>query len=945
MSATGGTYDNESGIWTIGFMGNGTNQTLVVKSIARINKTDITNVANVSCNEEEWNYSNNIDNATISIEDIPINKTSNRDNFKYGETVEYYLSVTNLANETWNETVTLVDELPTGLKFVEIVGYDNCVMVSNDTSTQRLTFVVTNITANETATITIKVELLAVGDIDNPLNVSGENFHKDVNKTIHVDPVVDLSIVKTADKEVYHINDTVTWTITVYNANNGTNATGVNVSDILPVEVEFVSATGGTYDNGTGIWTIGFMENGTSQTLVVKSIARINKTDITNIANVSCNEEEWNYTNNIDNATINIVGVPINKTSDKDSVMYGDTVEYYLIVENLANETWTKNLTLIDVLPNGLEFIRVVSQTGLTVLDFKNETQTLTWNVTNIEAKTNATITILVKALALGDPDNPFTVTGENIHETVNKTIHVDPIVDVSVKKTSDKNEYFVDGIAIWTITVSNANNGTNATNVRLSDLLPKEFGFINYTASKGTYNSANGVWTIGFMKNGTSEKLVIRSYAKTKANKVTNVANVSCDEKEWNYTNNIANKTVKISDIPDLNKTVNNSRPYYNDTVVYSLKIKNVGNVTYTDNLLVIDSMPNGLKYLDTLSITGAKLVKEVVNGQKITWTLTNIPAKSTAVIKVKVKVLALGNLTNNLTIIGPRGTNKTVNCTIDPIPWADLAVVKTSDHFGIDCHNDTKVVWTIKVTNYGPNTAVNSIAKDILPAGLVYISDDTNGKYDPETGIWTIGDLKKGKSVVMHITTKVDAIDTVINNPVVVSSDTRDPDKSNNRDNSSIKVISVADLELIKEANVTKVKVKENFTYLITVINHGPDTAINARAFDKLPKGLKLLGFEASKGDYDPESGKWSIGDLKKGEKVTLRIDVMALVAGNVINEARVESDTFDNDTSNNNDSVTVVVVGDKPHIPMRHTGNPFVVCLLSLIAIVGISLKRKI
>ena len=285
-------------------------------------------------------------------------------------------------------------------------------------------------------------------------------------------------------------------------------------------------------------------------------------------------------------------------------------------------------------------------------------------------------------------------------------------------------------------------------------------------------------------MKNGTSEKLVIRSYAKTKANNVTNVANVSCDEKEWNYTNNIANKTVKISDIPDLNKTVNDSKPFYNDTVVYSLKIKNVGNVTYTDNLLVIDSMPNGLKYLKTVSISGAKLVKEVVDGQKITWTITNIPAKSTAVIKVKVKVLALGNLTNNLTIIGPRGTNKTVNCTIDPIPWADLAVVKTSDHFGIDCHNDTTVVWTIKVTNYGPNTAVNSIAKDILPAGLVYISDDTNGKYDSETGIWTIGDLKKGKSVVMHITTKVDAIDTVINNPVVVSSDTRDPDKSNNRE-----------------------------------------------------------------------------------------------------------------------------------------------------------------
>ena len=125
----------------------------------------------------------------------------------------------------------------------------------------------TNITANKTATITIKVELLAVGDVDNPLNVSGENIHKDVNKTIHVDPIVDVSITKTADGEIYHIGDYVTWTITVTNAANGTNATGVNVKDILPAEVEFVNATGGTYDNNTGTWTIGFMGNGTSQTL------------------------------------------------------------------------------------------------------------------------------------------------------------------------------------------------------------------------------------------------------------------------------------------------------------------------------------------------------------------------------------------------------------------------------------------------------------------------------------------------------------------------------------------------------------------------------------------------------------------------------------------------------------------------------------------------------
>jgi uncharacterized repeat protein (TIGR01451 family) len=689
------------------------------------------------------------------------------------------------------------------------------------------------------------------------------------------------------------------------------------------------------------------MENGTSQTLVVKTIARVNETNITNIASVNCTEEEWNYTNNIDNATIKIVNIPVNKTSNVDSVYYGGSVDFSLSVTNLVNKTWDEIVTMVDSLPQGLEFVKVVSWENLEIISNDTSTQDVTFKVTNIPALSTGTIVIRVNCWIVGDVENPLTVTCPNFNTTVYKNITGKPIVDVATNKTSDKEEYFIDDTAIWTINVSNAANGTNATNVVLKDVFPSEFVFINYTATKGTYNARTGEWNIGFMGNGTYETLVIRSYARTVANGINNIVNVTCAEDDWNLSNNVANKTVNVVDLPDLKKTVNDPTPFYNDTVEYTLTIKNIANMTYTENLRVIDSLPNGLKYVKTVSISGAKLIKEVVNGQKITWTITNIAAKSSAVIKVKVKVLALGSLTNNLTIIGPRGTNKTVNCTIDPIPWADLAVIKTNDHYRIDCHNSTTVTWSIKVVNNGPNTAVNAIAKDILPEGIIYLSDDSNGKYDPNTGIWKIGNLAKGKSKTINIVTKVDATDVIIDNEVDVSSDTYDPNESNNHDNSSVKVIAVADLMLIKDSNVTKVYVGDKFSYTITVINNGPDRAVNARAYDVLPKGLKLVSFKASKGDYDPETGKWTIGDLENGEKVTLEIHVIACVAGKIINEARVESDTYDNDTSNNNDSVTVIVEEPThgPPIKMLPTGNPLLIALLSLIAIVGVTLRRKI
>ena len=114
----------------------------------------------------------------------------------------------------------------------------------------------------------LRVRADAVGDLENNFTIkTPKGTNMTVNRTITVEPIVDVSVIKTVEKDEYKVNETVVWNITVFNAGNGTNATNVTLKDILPVEVEFVSytATNGTYDNGTGIWDIGFM--GKSQKL------------------------------------------------------------------------------------------------------------------------------------------------------------------------------------------------------------------------------------------------------------------------------------------------------------------------------------------------------------------------------------------------------------------------------------------------------------------------------------------------------------------------------------------------------------------------------------------------------------------------------------------------------------------------------------------------------
>ncbi len=77
----------------------------------------------------------------------------------------------------------------------------------------------------------------------------------------------DLALTKTVSDLAPEFGDDVTFTLTV-DHEDGVEATGVQVEDLLADGFSFVSASGdGTYDDGTGLWDIGTIPIGGSATL------------------------------------------------------------------------------------------------------------------------------------------------------------------------------------------------------------------------------------------------------------------------------------------------------------------------------------------------------------------------------------------------------------------------------------------------------------------------------------------------------------------------------------------------------------------------------------------------------------------------------------------------------------------------------------------------------
>jgi uncharacterized repeat protein (TIGR01451 family) len=66
--------------------------------------------------------------------------------------------------------------------------------------------------------------------------------------------------------------------------------------------------------------------------------------------------------------------------------------------------------------------------------------------------------------------------------------------------------------------------------------------------------------------------------------------------------------------------------------------------------------------------------------------------------------------------------------------------------------------VVFTVQVKNLGPNAATGVDIEHQLSDRVAYVSSEaTRGQYDAAAGLWTIGGLALGESVVLKVTVKV--------------------------------------------------------------------------------------------------------------------------------------------------------------------------------------------
>ena len=914
-----GRYDPVTGVWFVGDLD--ANESVTLKIVVQVIKVgNITNNVNVTGTGHDTNLTNNNDSVSVSVPDcviLDISKVANSTVIVAGENVGYTVVINNygpsVANDVVLKDVYNVKEL-FGLQYSlngkDWFNYNEAINLGN-----------IDVGASVTVYFRAKVNASVRGDVLNIVNIitsvddARGNFTD--NETVNVIANTTLVVIKDAEIKELNPGDTVHFIVTVI-AGGSSDSLNVNLNDILDNKLLDInsakySINGGILSDFNGNIYLGNMLTGTTVTVDIwAKVLDIADRDIFNLVNVTSDEHPEGNTSNV-SVHVRIVDLAVDKLVNNSVPKYLDMIEYTIVVVNNGPDK-SFNVTVGDLLPDGVKFI---SSNG------QYNPDTGVWFVGDLNANESATLKIVVQVLKIGNITNSVNVTGTG-HDT-NLTNNNDSVsvsvpesVLLNITKVANSTIIVAGENVGYTVTVTNYGPSV-ATNVVLKDIFnSKELLNLQYSLNGVDWLDYDEAVSLGNINVGAN----ITVYFRAKVNgsvrgDVLNIVNITTgvDDARGNFTDNetvnvIANTTlvvIKDAEIKELNP---------GDTVHFIITVI-AGGSSDSLNVKLEDILDAKL-----LDVAGATYAVDGVN--KGSWTgsidLGNMLTGTAVTVDIWVKILDTAdrdvfNLVNVTSDEHPEGniSNTTVHVRI-----VDLAVDKLVNN-SVPKYLDM-IEYTIVVVNNGPDKSFNVTVGDLLPDGVKFIS--SNGQYNPDTGVWFVGDLDANESVTLKIVVQVIKVGNITNN-VNVTGTGHDTNLTNNNASVSVNVPESVLLNITKVANSTIIVAGENVGYTVVINNYGPSVASDVVLKD-IFNSNELLNLQYSLNgvdwlDYDEAV---SLGDINVGADVTVyfRAKVNGSVRGDVLNIVNITTGVddargnfTDNETVNVIANTTLVVIKD--------------------------------
>ncbi|PTR55521.1 hypothetical protein DBA60_02260 [Bacillus anthracis] len=708
-----------------------------------------------------------------------------------------------------------------------------------------------------------------------------------------------INPVKSVNRTVAGVGDTLTYTITVPNTGTG-SAENVVLRDSIPNGTTFVAGSvtvgGVTQPNAnpaTGI-NLGTIPNNTQRivTFQVRITSFPNPNPIPNRAMVSYQFRPFvgsplitsMSSSNTVQTTVNQATISMQKSVDLQTATLNDVLTYTVNVTNNGNVT-ANNVIFVDSIPAGTTFVANSVIVNGVARPGANPASSINLGSINASQTTVVRFQVRVTSNPLVNPipnraSATFTftpvpgqqpVSGQATSNTVVTTIN---IADIRTRKIVDRAFATVNDVLTYTVTIENTGN-VLATNVVFQDPIPIGTTFITNSVtvdgvSQPGANPATG-FTVANISPGGSRTVTfqVRVTSTPSGGTIPNRGNVTANfvvipNQPPITINRQTNTVVTQVNTGGLNviKEVNTTQAVVGDTLTYTIAVQNTGNVPLT-NVFFQDAISSAVSFVaNSVTING---VPQSGLNPNTGFSLPNIPAAQTVVVTFDVliiqdpeneDILNQANVTASFQV-NPSEPPVTIN-----VPSNIVNTTVQSGNFEVVKSVNTDVatvgdvlVYIIEIINAGSVPATNVFFQDSIPQGTLFIENSVfvNGVLqegaDPELG-FPLNDLPTGASVIVTFEVLIDEIplgNNVVNSANVTGdflvNPTEPPITVTEPSNTVMTVVNSSGLNVIKSVSATEAGVGDTLTYTVRIQNSGTVAATNVSFLDPIPSGTTFV------------------------------------------------------------------------------------------------------
>lgn len=303
---------NRNLTWTVGNLAVNEVATLVFTTTNnatgdRVNTATVTAVG-PDPNPNNNTYTLDFPTNTGAPVDLGVTKTVDKPTPVVGEEVTFTITLTRVAGTDQVHQVVVTDALPSGFIYSSHTASQGT--YNKNTGEWSVGTIGNNTPRTLVIKAFVKSPLGAPNEFLNVVSITGasrsdNNLSNNVAQAGVSPQIVDLSINKTIDDTTPDEGQPITFTVTVTNHGPAT-ATGVTVFDKLPNGYTYTgkATSTGTYNEVTGVWTIGSLNSAGTATLTINAIVNA-AGQYVNSAEVSGTLQETTYTNNSSRVVVN----------------------------------------------------------------------------------------------------------------------------------------------------------------------------------------------------------------------------------------------------------------------------------------------------------------------------------------------------------------------------------------------------------------------------------------------------------------------------------------------------------------------------------------------------------------------------------------------------------------------------------------------------------------